>query len=321
VTDGVLARLLSRARTDLVVMDGGMGTTLEDRGTHCRSALWSSFALVTEEGLALTGQVHAEYAAAGAEILIANTHNAGLSACRAFLEGDGPTDPLPDEVRRAAPERRPEAFLAWVHRRAVESARAAVPENASVAVAAGVGSAEGAYATESRLRPEQVAAELEPQVRALLDLNVDLILFETLTPRSEIEAAADLSRRLGVPAYGAGLTCGGDGRTLAGVTMRRAWEALAAWPPAAVFIQCTRYDYVQAALAGLVEAMDDGSVPGVYANDGRIWRNRIWHGERVTPEAYAEEALAWRDAGAGIIGGCCGTSPEHVAALVRRLRA
>jgi homocysteine S-methyltransferase len=44
-----------------------------------------------------------------------------------------------------------------------------------------------------------------------------------------------------------------------------------------------------------------------------------WHGERVSPEEYAAEAVKWRDRGARIIGGCCGTGPEHIAALKEAL--
>ena len=62
-------------------------------------------------------------------------------------------------------------------------------------------------------------------------------------------------------------------------------------------------------------ARQTGAVPGVYANDGRIWREARWHGSRLAPEDYAAHAARWRELGARVIGGCCGTGPQHIAAL------
>ncbi|MHC4469341.1 MAG: homocysteine S-methyltransferase family protein [Planctomycetota bacterium] len=302
-----LTRLLERSTSRVVLMDGGMGSTVEDRGVPVRNALWGSFALTTPEGLAVNDAVHADFVASGAEILIANTHNLLLSSCVEFHGDEGLGGS-------------PEDLLDSLVRAAVASARRAVREGAEVAVAAGVGSPEGPYATESSLSPEEVARRLMPTVAAFERAGVDLVLFETLTTPSEIDAVARLARDAGLVAFGAGLTCGEDGRTLAGVTMADAVEMLLEAEPAALFVQCTGYDLVPRALDALAAALDGRAVAGVYANDGRVWRDMRWHGERVTPEEYAREAVRWRDAGARIVGGCCGTGPEHVAALARRLR-
>ena len=93
--------------------------------------------------------------------------------------------------------------------------------------------------------------------------------------------------------------------------------------PTALFVQCTRYDLCAAALDPLVEALgtvDGPTVPGVYANDGREWKDLAWHGERVPPEEYADTAVTWVGLGARIVGGCCGTDPTHVAALTARFK-
>jgi homocysteine S-methyltransferase len=148
---------------------------------------------------------------------------------------------------------------------------------------------------------------------------VDLLLFETLTTASEIEAAATLGAEEARVPFGAGLTCGPDARTLAGVSMAEAWARLRGAAPALVFVQCTRYDRVGPALRALRESIGDESTCGVYANDGRVWEGRIWRGDRVTPGEYADAAMRWVEAGARVVGGCCGTSPEHVRELRRRL--
>jgi homocysteine S-methyltransferase len=54
---------------------------------------------------------------------------------------------------------------------------------------------------------------------------------------------------------------------------------------------------------------------GVYPNLGYLANKRWRFDERVGPAEYAELALGWREEGAQIIGGCCGTTPEHVRAL------
>jgi len=297
----VIESLLEAAASRVVLMDGGMGSSVEDRGVPVRNALWGSHALLTDEGRKINDGLHEEFVAAGAEILIANTHNASLAAC---AEYDGSGDP--DAAGR---------LLEDVNRLAVESARRAVPPGAAIAVAAGIGSVEGPYATESVNPPEVVAERLAPQVRALTAIGVDLLLFETLTTETEIEGLASLLVAMDLPPVGVGLTCGEDGRTLGGVTIADAVATFLPARPAAYFIQCTTHHFVARALASLVAAVGEEAVVGVYANDGRTWVDMRWHGERITPCAYATDALAWRDAGARIIGGCCGIGPEHTAAL------
>jgi homocysteine S-methyltransferase len=302
-------------------MDGGMGSTVEDRGIQVRNALWGSFSLLTPEGIAVNDEIHRDFVEVGAEILVANTHNSLLMLCEAFFERDDAHGvDLPEEVREAPASRRAEALQECVIRRAVESARGALPETAEIVVAVCAGSPEGPYATESTHSPEEIARLQEPQVRAFADVRTDLVLFETLTTASEIEGVARLARQTGLTDFGIGLTCGEDGRTMGGVSMAGAVEMTADAEPSAFFMQCTPFRLVHAALRELVSALEGRSVAGVYANDGRVWRDMRWHGERTSPEEYADEAMRWRDGGARIIGGCCGTAPVHIAELRRRLR-
>ena len=274
----------------VVLLDGGMGSTIEDRGVSVRNALWGSSALLTSEGLFLNDRIHREFREAGADVLTANVHNASQEACNAY----DPTD---------------DGLFERVNAAAVASARRAA--DGDCLVAAGIGSAEGAYAEESSHEVEEIVAMLRPQADLLRRLAVDLTIFETLTTENEIRAVAELA----APPFAAGLTCGADGRTLAGVTVEAAVEILLPAKPEAIFIQCTRFDYVAKALPALVDRVEGVAAAGVYANDGRVWTDMRWHGDRVSPEDYAAAALGWRDLGARIIGGCCGTGPEHIAAL------
>ncbi len=297
-------------------LDGGTGSTLQDRGVAVNNPLWSSVALLDPAGLALNDGVHGDFAAAGAQILIANTHNLSLANVRRFLVERGVAALPKDMQALLAPfggEERSWALLRLLNQRALESVRRAAP---GVWVAACVASPDHAYATEASLSADEVQAAIRPQLEVLGELSPDLILFEMLTTASDFRGvgAALEEAALRFP-IGVGVVAGDDGDSLGGVPLADAVELLGTIPEAH-FIQCTRYDRVAKALGRLLPAVRLG---GVYANDGRLWRDGAWHGERITPQAYAALAVGWRDQGARIIGGCCGTGPEHIAALTARL--
>ncbi len=314
--------LLSRSRSDVVLLDGGTGTSLEDRGVDVRSDLWGSRTLLSAAGLAVTRRLHVDFFAAGADVVIANTHNVNRNSCRAFLRREdlGEVE-APPGLLEGDPDEREERFLRWIEDLGVEVVERAVPSDRDVVVAAGIGSEEP-WATRTARTPDEIAASIAPAARALARSGDTFVVFETLSTAPEIAAVADLVRREDLRDVGLGLSCGPDGRTWGGVSMTEVLGRLEGASVAAVFVQCTRYDVAGIAVRDLVAALDRApdldAVPGVYANDGRVWRDRRWHGERISPGTYADAAEEWRAAGARIIGGCCGTTPEHVAELRRR---
>ena len=115
--------------------------------------------------------------------------------------------------------------------------------------------------------------------------------------------------------FAVGLTCGSGGETLARVSMAEAADILGDTKPLIYFVQCTRCEYVKAALEKLQSKLQRTDIVGVYANDSRIWKNRGWQGERISPREYAKQAITWKRMGARVIGGCCGIGPEHIAEL------
>jgi release factor glutamine methyltransferase len=85
----------------------------------------------------------------------------------------------------------------------------------------------------------------------------------------------------------------------------------------ALLINCLPVDHVPGMISWL---RDFTEMPlGVYPNLGHLTRDLWRFDERIDPTAYGELALEWRDEGAQIIGGCCGVSPEHVAAAAAAL--
>ena len=317
--DRVLRRMLGRDCQPLI-MDGGMGTTIEDRGIDVRSAVWGSYCFVDGPSRQVNDQIHADFVDAGARILVANTHNVRLAKCAEFLENQD-LPGLPKHIAETHQSERPGFLHRWLHEQAVDSAQKAIPANAEIVVASCLGSVEplGPYAQESQITSQEAYRRLIPELRVRRHSGVDLIIFETLTTRSELEGVALLAREHDIGDFAVGLTCRSGGDTLAQISMAEVVDILADARPLIYFVQCTRYDYVKAALEQLKSEVEASDVVGVYANDGRVWKDRGWQGERISPKVYGEHATTWQQMGARVIGGCCGTGPDHIVELATTL--
>lgn len=310
-------KLLEDSASRIITLDGGMGTTVEDRGVDILNSLWGCNALTNPEGREVNDQIHRDFRDAGAEVLIANTHNAALKACRRHLEGaEAVSSEVLSRIGDGDLDARAVRLMKFLNEEAVASIRRVAPVGGPVAVLAGLGSVEGAYAEETALNVESATPLLRPQYDHLRTLEVDGIIFETLTTRTEMQAVARMVRDDGYVDYSVGLTCTKQGVTNGGVTMDDVARIFAEHPPQAAFIQCTRFDYVHVALEKLAATLRDSTVVlGVYANDGRKYGKGGWSGERTPPATYVLAARRWVDLGARILGGCCGTRPDHVQAV------
>lgn len=296
-------------------MDGALGTLVEDRGYDVNNPLWGSVPFVLDGGFEAVLDLHRAYVRAGADLIIANTHNASLKSCADYGARGFPVESEARALVIDAPGAKPDlALLEFVNRRAVEAARQAARPDTRVA--AGLMSPDRAYARTATLDADRIEAGLINQARALDALGVALV-FEMISTDADVEGVAQVLPKLRSP-VGVGFTCGADARTHGGVDPAAAARRLTDAGATAVFIQCTHYDHVLAPLRRVVDAVDPRAVTvGAYANDGRTWRDGAWRGERITPDAYARLADAWIDAGARVVGSCCGTGPEHTQALAK----
>ena len=298
-----------------ILLDGATGTRLEALGVDVRHPLWSSSALLTEEGRALTARVHCEYAAAGAELVIANTHNLSTGNVERWW-GQDPKPDLPSAAAHLGSAPSASSLTRWLNAEAVALAQTAGPM-----VAGCLASPDRPYATRAGLTADEVALRLAVQYDALIRAAPDLIIFEMLTTDADIEGVAMLVERAPPPmpvAFGLVAAAPGDGGTLGGVTWPVAGRRLAPLA-SALFVQCTPVGRVGPALAALRASVPE-TVLGCYANDGTYDHHaQAWCGPFTTPEDYAAAAQRWCAAGARIIGGCCGTRPAHIAVLRRTL--
>jgi homocysteine S-methyltransferase len=286
-----------------VVLDGGLSTELEARGSDVSSALWSARLLRDEPDAVVAA--HAAFAAAGARV-------ATTASYQATVEGFA-----------AAGIDRAEA-LALVAR-SVELARRGAPE---AWVAGSVGPYGAALADGSEYTGAYVAeigvaalrAFHRPRMAALAEAGADVLACETVPAAAEAEALLAEADALGVPVW-LSLTTVVDGDGV--VRTRRGEPAAEVFAMArgvgavvAVGVNCTDPAGVGPALAAAAGA----GVPLVaYPNSGEGWdaAARRWTGTGgVDPSAVP----GWVAAGARLVGGCCRVGPAGIAALAAALR-
>jgi 5-methyltetrahydrofolate--homocysteine methyltransferase len=172
------------------------------------------------------------------------------------------------------------------------------------------------------LSHEDAVAMFEEQGRGLMDGGADVLWAETISSEEEIRAAAEAAANIGAPFCGT-LSFDTAGRTMMGVTSSAYAQIAETLPakPVAFGANCGvgASDLIRSVL-GMSEASPDAVVIAK-ANAGipKYVDGHIHYDG--TPELMAEYARLARDAGARIIGGCCGTKPEHLVAMRAALQA
>ncbi len=286
-----------------ILLDGATGTELQHRGIDTSTPIWSALALL--EAPKLVEQVHRDYLEAGAEVIITNT----FRTHRRNLEQIG----LGDEAARLT------TLAVGIAQAAVRSftlenaARSPNPAAGRVAfVAGGIAPLEDSY-TMAPLPREVYVQEHGEMARTLAAAGVDLLLLETMKDIAETEAAAAAAKSTGLP-FGVSFICKLDGRLFSGESVADAAHAIEQHSPAFVGINCTAAPYLHNALRELRAAT---TLPlCAYANPSETEDYVNWDPTAAEqPEGYAEFARQWLADGAKIIGGCCGTTPEHIAHL------
>ena len=295
------------AADEPVILDGGNATELErEQAGDLRDAdrgLWGTSALYRAPYAVL--DVHRRYVAAGCDVISTNTWAVLAAAEReaAGVDLAGPTH--------------------WmdVARMGIALARKAVDESERPYACAIAFSVNGDIAKEERLGTLRLLGRVfdgDPP---------DLILMETMSLIRDglTFPAVEIALETGLPVWVSFRRCrhgvcgvygqhwGGPEGDLFG----RAARDLEALGVSALLINCLPPEHVDGMLPWLRDFTD---LPlGVYPNLGYFSDSGWRFDARVGPAEYAELALRWRDEGAQIVGGCCGTSPAHIAAARRRL--
>jgi 5-methyltetrahydrofolate--homocysteine methyltransferase len=291
-----LSALLTRR--EWLMADGATGTNLFAAGLSAGEApeLWNF------ERPAAIAALHRSFLDAGSDILLTNSF--GGTAARLKLHGA-------------------EGRVAEINRRAAEIARAeADAAGRPVVVAGSMGPTGELLAPVGPLSHDDAVAMFEAQGRGLLEGGADVLWAETLSSLEEAAAASEAAARLGAP-FCLTLSFDSAGRTMMGVTSAAFAAAAASLPavPLALGANCGvgASDLVRTVL-GLTGA-DPSAVVVAKANAGipRYAEGAIVYDG--APETMADYARLARDAGARIVGGCCGTRPEHLTAMRAALEA
>ncbi|MDP9372731.1 MAG: homocysteine S-methyltransferase family protein, partial [Chloroflexota bacterium] len=289
--------LLERLAQGPLLCDGAMGTMLYARGVP----LDDCFDALNLSRPELVQDIHLAYINAGADIIETNTYGAN----RFKLEAFG----LEDQVRR-------------INLRAVNVAReAARLAGRDVLIAGAVGPTGRTLKPLGTTDPAEVRAAFAEQIGALLERGVDLLIIETMPALDEVEEAIAAARAVGVDVpLVVQLTFAQDGKTPVGHTPEEAVARLRALGVAVIGANCSTgpRDMLAAATAMLRE--------GGTVGDGTLWvsgqpnagfphnlNGRVIYPS--SPEYFAEFARDLAEAGGRLIGGCCGTTPDHTRAM------
>ena len=283
-----------------LLLDAAMGTELERLGAAASPSLWSARALV--DSPRTVQAIHAENAAVGAEILTANT----FRTHRRSLEAAGLGD-------RAAELTRTAVALA-------RSAAAAAHAGRTVFVAGSLSPLEDCYRPDLVPHDATLSREHGRQARSLAEAGADVILLETHNTVRELVAAARAARETGLPVV-ASMVTDGAGRRLSGEPIEAAVAALAPIAPDVFAINCVPARRLLPDLERLSAAAHEYRIPvGAWGNLGRPSSEAPGRlTDEESPDDFAKCAASWIQAGARIVGGCCGTQASHTAAVRRIL--
>jgi S-methylmethionine-dependent homocysteine/selenocysteine methylase len=266
-----------------LLLDGATGTELLRRGYRTELPLWSAGALLAAPHLVRA--IHADYVAAGAEVITTNTFRTNVRA-----------------LERAGLRGRSRALT----RVAVELARSVGP----AFVAGSIAPVEDCYRPDLTPTDAELHVEHSELARHLAEAGCDVLLIETMNSIREARIALAAAAPTGLPRL-VGFVCSRTGLLLSGEDPKEAARAASAAGAIAVLVNCTPLP----AIPAILDRMRSGTtLPlGAYANVGAEdpvvgWRLT----EDVEPGPYAAAARTWIEHGARLIGGCCGTRPDHI---------
>lgn len=278
-----------------LLLDGAMGTLLYSRGTPQRASL-DELVLSRPD---VVGAVHREYIAAGADIIETDS----FTANRHHL------------AQLGLAER-----TAHINRRAAQLAREAREVSGrDVLVAGSIGPVSSPLHGPGHVSPEEAAECVTEQLESLLEGGIDLVQLETSSDLAHLLAAVSAARGLSDLPIVASLTFGEDLKVADGTDPATAAAALHQAGVDVVGVNCGSGPIAGIDVLEQMAPAAAGTPLLIMPNaglSGRVGGEFVWAAE---PSYFAEEVPGFLNAGARLIGGCCGTTPEHVAAMRQAL--
>ena len=298
-------------RHAITLLDGGMGRELHRSGAPFRQPEWSALALI--EAPDFVGRAHAAFAHAGADVITTNSY-----AVVPFHIG---AERFQSDGFRLA-------------KLAGEQARK-VANDTGVKVAGSLPPVLGSYRPDL-FNEAEATPILDVLIRALSP-NVDLWLSETLSSTAEARLVRKLLGDDRRPLWISFTLDDSDikpvesgavePRLRSGETIAEAAEAARFCGADALLFNCSQPEIMEAAVKAARVSLPEDTRIGIYANAFATEAddtdaNADLHDIRadLTPDNYRAFAEKWVNAGASLIGGCCGIGPEHIKALADALK-
>ena len=281
-----------------ILSDGAMGTLLHARGVNYEEC----FDALNLSNPALVAEIHREYIEAGAQIIQTNTFGANrYKLSRVGLEG---------EITR-------------INTAGVDLARRVVmASDKPVLIAGDIGPLGIRLAPFGRVKPEQAREAFAEQITALDQAGVDLLIIETMSDLLEINEAIQAAHETAphLPVI-ASMTFTRDDLTVLGDNPTQVAKSLKAAGVTVIGVNCSGGPSQILRILKQMRAAAPGMRFSAMPNAG--WPEQI--GGRImysaAPDYFGEYAVAFWDAGTSIIGGCCGTTPQHIAAMAKAIQS
>jgi len=284
-------------RGDVLLIDGGMGTELQRRGVPMDKVAWSGAAVLTHPEV--VRETHEDYIRAGARVIITNT----FGSTRQMLEPAG----YGDQVEA-------------VFRGAVQLARRARDNAAehAVTVAGSISSEPPGFDRNAFFSAEKELEAYREAAGFLADEGVDLIALEMMVETTHAPRAMQAALETRLPVWlGVGCRKREDGKIVsfdhADLELATVLDALIPMGPTVVNIMHSEIGAIPQAIE-LVRQRWSGPI-GVYPESGYFTKPHWNFVDVIPPAELVTEALGWVAAGVSLLGGCCGTSPDHIEAL------
>ncbi len=287
----------------ILILDGAMGTMLQRKGLQGNS---ESFNLTNPETI---GEIHNEYIEAGADIITTNSFSANSISQSEYNLSDkaGQMAEAAARIARKAADEAPRKI--WV-------AGSVGPTSKSLSLAQNI--------NDPIFRPysfDGMAEAFEVQIRGLVKGGVDLLLFETcfdaLNTKAALYALGHIPEASDIPIMISASMSDRSGRTLTGQTMEAFYRSVQHCSPLSFGLNCSLGAEEMIPLIAEVASFATCAV-SCYPNAGLP--NEMGEYDE-TPSQMAESVRKMALAGSvNIVGGCCGTTPEHIKAVAEAVK-
>ena len=278
----------------MIKLDGGLSTALENNGNKLTTSLWTGELIRTDP--AQITKAHLDFINAGAQIIITSSYQLSYTGCGGRGWSEAETD---------------QALIA-----STQLAKSAVTQSGiDVKVAASVGPYGASLADGSEYKgnygvSKQVLTDFHAKrLEILISTSPDYLALETMPDTFEVEVLLDLLSDSPIP-FWLSYSCKEGNQTNAGQSFQSAVDL--AESAMAVGINCTKPELI----TDLLRSAKSTKPYVVYPNSGRVWdaKNKVWSGSAAV--GFSNELRnEWIDAGAEIIGGCCGIGAAELAEL------